>query len=393
MKNHLKNKIELEHIAFAKPEIGEEEIALVTKCMRSGWLTTGPLVRQFEQEFAEYVGATNAIAVNSATSGLLLAHEALGIGSGDEVITTPYTFSATSMVIHHLGATPVFVDIEKDSFNINPDLIEAAITPKTKAITIVHFAGLPCDMDRIIAIARKHNLKVIEDAAHALPAKYKGKLIGNLDSDATIYSFYATKTITTGEGGMVVTRSDNMAKQLKIKRLHGISSDVFDRYTSTKPKWYYQIVDAGHKCNMTDIAAAIGIPQLAKADKFQQKRQAIKEKYFAAFKDLPITLPKDVSGENDLHSWHLFVIRLNDDAPVSRDDFIKTMAEKYAVGCSVHFIPLNHHPFWQKRLGVDEASFTVATDEYRRAVSLPIYTKMSDDDVDRVITACREILS
>ncbi len=380
---------------FALPEIGEEEIAGVVECMRSGWLTSGPRVREFEKKFAEFIGGNvEAVSINSATAGLTIALEACGVGVGDEVITTPYTFSASAMSAVYLGATPVLVDIDPITMNINPDLIEAAITPRTRAIIPVHFAGLACDMDKIIAIARKHNLKVIEDAAHALPCIYNGKMIGSLDSDATIYSFYATKTITTGEGGMLVTKNPEIAKRARIMRLHGISTDVFDRYTSTKPKWFYQITAPGFKCNMTDIAAAIGLPQLTRADGFQKKRAYIRNKYVEAFKDLPIVLPvENQDSPTSLHSHHLFVIRINDNAPVSRDDFIRIMSEEYSIGCSVHFIPLNLHPFWQEKLGADENDFPVAVDSFKRAVSLPIYTKMTDGDIDRVIEAVNKILS
>lgn len=381
-------------LPFALPDIGEEEIELVTKCMRSGWMTTGPNAKQFESDFADYIGGDNvhAVSVNSATSGLLLALEAVGVSEGDEVITTPYTFSATAMVCVHLGAKPVLVDIEEDSYNISSENIKAAITAKTKAIIPVHFAGLACDMEAIIKIAKEHNLKVIEDAAHALPCTSNGKIIGSLDSDATVYSFYATKTITTGEGGMIVTRDEEIAKRCRTMRLHGISRDVFDRYTSTKPSWFYEITAPGFKANLTDIAASIGIAQLKKANDFQKKRQYIKERYFEAFKDLPITLPKD-SDNGDIHSWHLFVIRLNDDAPISRDDFIKKMAEEHQIGCSVHFIPLHFHPYWQEKLEVNEDSFPIAKRVFEKSVSLPIYTKMTDEDIDRVIAAVKGILS
>lgn len=394
MKNTiLKNEtVTLQNIPFAVPDIGAEEIELVTQCMKSGWLTTGPKAKQFESDFANYIGNdVQAISVNSATAGLMLALEAVGVGEGDEVITTPYTFSATAMVCVHLGATPVLVDINPATLNIDSDRIEAAITAKTKAIIPVHFAGLACDMSSIIKIARKHNLKIIEDAAHALPATCDGKLIGSLDTDATIYSFYATKTITTGEGGMIVTKNKDLAQRCKTMRLHGISKDVFDRYTSMKSNWYYEIIAAGFKVNMTDIAAAIGIPQLQKANKFQKIREGIKDRYFESFKDLPITLPPD-APKGEIHSWHLFVIRLKDNAPIGREEFITTMAEKYKIGCSVHFIPLHLHPYWQQKLGLNNESFPLAKKAFENAISLPIYTKMSEDDIKRVIYATKELL-
>lgn len=390
MKKPLK---EIKHIPFAVPDIGQEEMDQVTECMKSGWLTSGPKVRQFEKNFEEFIGGgVSAISVNSATAGLLLSLEAVGISEGDEVITTPCTFSATAMSVVQLGGMPVLVDIDPKTMNIDVSKIEAAITSKTKAIIPVHFAGLPCDMDAIIAIARKHNLRIVEDAAHALPATYKGKIIGSLDTDTSVYSFYATKTITTGEGGMVVTKNSEIAKRCETMRLHGISSDVFDRYTSTKPNWYYEITDPGYKCNLTDIAAAIGIPQLKKANDFQKRREEIKGRYFSGLQGLPVVMPAE-APDGDKHAWHLFVIRLKDDAPISRDEFIERMAKDYGVGCSVHFIPIHLHKFWQKKLAKKESDFPVAVDGYKRSVSLPIYTKMTDDEVERVITATKELLS
>jgi len=392
MKQDKENKISNKPLPFALPDIGQDEIDLVNDCLKSGWLTSGPKVKQFEKDFAQFIGDDiKAISVSSATAGLFLSLEAAGIKQGDEVITTPCTFSSTAMVIVHLGAKPVLVDIDPTTMNIDTGKIEAAITGKTKAIIPVHFTGLACDMDKIITIAKKHNLRVIEDAAHALPTTYKGKLIGSLDTDATVYSFYATKTITTGEGGMITTKNEDVAKRCNTMRLHGISSDVFDRYNSTKPKWYYEIVAPGHKCNMTDISAAIGIPQLKKANDFQKRREEIKNKYFSAFKDLPMTLPPE-APDGDIHAWHLFVIRLQDKTPVSRDEFINKMANDYGIGCSVHFIPLNLHPYWKDKLAIAENALPNSIDSYKRSVSLPIYTKMTDEDVDRVIAAVRSIL-
>lgn len=378
-------------LPFALPDIGEEEINEVLDSLRSGWLTTGPKTKRFEEEFAEFVGeGVEAIAVNSATAGLHLALESVGIGPGDEVITTPYTFTATAEVVRYLCADPVFVDIDPATFNIDPFKIEAAITPRTKAIIPVHFAGLSCDMALILDIAKKHNLKVIEDAAHALPATCNGQLIGSLDSDATVYSFYATKTITTGEGGMVVTRNPEIAKRCRIMRLHGISRDAFDRYTSTKPAWHYEVVAPGCKYNMTDIAASLGIHQLKKVWAFQKKREAMASHYDDAFRDLPVILPPKAPAE-DTHAWHLYVIRLTDDAPVSRESFIELMAEE-GVGCSVHFIPLHLHPYWRDRYNLKPDDFQNSVRAYERAVSLPLYTKMCEADQQRVIEVVREIL-
>ena len=378
-------------LPFALPDIGEEEINEVLDSLRSGWLTTGPKTKRFEEDFAAFAGdGTEAIAVNSATAGLHLALEAVGIDSGDEVITTPYTFTATAEVVRYLGADPVFVDIDPLTFNIDAAKIEAAITPRSKAIIPVHFAGLSCDMDAILAIARKHGLKVVEDAAHALPTTYNGQLIGSMDSDATAYSFYATKTITTGEGGMVVVRDPVVAKRCRIMRLHGISRDAFDRYTSTKPSWHYEVVAPGCKYNMTDIAASLGIHQLKKAWGFQKKREAMAARYDESFLDLPMILPPHAPS-GDMHAWHLYVIRLTNDAPVTRDRFIELMAEK-GVGCSVHFIPLHLHPYWRDRYNLKPEDFPNALKAYEGAVSLPLFTKMTDDDQQRVIDSVLEIL-
>lgn len=379
-------------LPFALPDIGDEEIAEVNDALRSGWVTTGPKAKRFEQDFSDFIGkGVEAIAVNSATAGLHIALEAAGVGPNDQVITTPYTFTATAEVIRYLGADPIFIDIDPFTLNIDPRKIEAAITSRTKAIIPVHFAGLACDMDAILRIAKGKRLKVVEDAAHALPTTCKGRLIGTLESDLTVYSFYATKTITTGEGGMVVTRDPDLAKRCKVMRLHGISRDAFDRYTSTKPSWKYEVVAPGFKYNMTDIAAALGIQQLKKAWKFQERRSEMAAFYNEAFKDLPLILPPKAPA-NDVHAWHLYVIRLKDDLSVSRDRFIDLMAEK-GIGCSVHFIPLHIHPYWRDRYKLIPDDFPNALSSYQRAVSLPIYTKMTDDDQNRVVTAVREILA
>ena len=378
-------------IPFALPDIGEAEIAEVVDSLRSGWLTTGSKTQQFERDFAAFIGeGVDAIAINSATSGLHLALEALGISPGDEVITTPYTFTATAEVIRYLGANPVFVDIDPTTFNLDPQKIEAAITPRTKSIIPVHFGGLACEMELILKIARRHHLKVVEDAAHAIPTTYQGKLVGTLDSDVTVYSFYATKPIATGEGGMLVTRNPDIAQRCRVMRLHGISRDAFDRYTSTKPAWYYEIVAPGFKYNMTDLAASLGIHQLKKAWTFQQKRAEIAKRYDQELANLPLLLPPKPK-DGDIHSWHLYVIRLDDSAKISRNTFIEQMAAK-GIGCSVHYIPLHLHPYWRDTYRLKPEDFPQALSTYERAVSLPIYTKMTEVDQERVIQGVREIL-
>jgi dTDP-4-amino-4,6-dideoxygalactose transaminase len=379
-------------LPFALPDIGEEEIAEVVDALRSGWLTTGPKTQRFEQEFASFIGrGAQALAVNSATAGLHLALEALGVGPGDEVITTPYTFTATAGVVRHLGADPVFVDVDPRTFNLDPEKIERAITSRTRVIMPVHFAGLACEMAPIIELARKHRLKIVEDAAHALPTTYRGQLVGALDTDATVYSFYATKTVTTGEGGMIVTRHEKVAERCRVMRLHGISRDAFDRYSSTEPAWQYEVVAPGFKYNLTDLAASIGIQQLKKAWDFQRRRAEIAARYDAGLSDQPVILPpKPPAG--DVHSWHLYVIRLDDSVGISRDEFIKEMAAR-GIGCSVHFIPLHLHPYWRETYKLQPHDFPAAWQAYRDAVSLPLYTKMTEADQTRVIEAVKDVLA
>lgn len=386
--------MERKFLPFALPDIGEEEINEVVDTLKSGWVTTGPKTKEFESQFAQFIGGeVEAISVNSATSGLHLALEACGVESGDEVITTTLTFTATAEIIRYLGANPVFVDINPETLNIDISQIESKITAKTRAIIPVHMAGFPCDMDAILTIAKKHNLRVIEDAAHALPSKINDVLIGRHDSDAIVYSFYATKTITTGEGGMIVTKDKEIAKRCKVMRLHGISRDAFDRYVSTKPSWYYEVVAPGFKYNLTDIASSLGICQLRKADKFYQSRLKMAKRYMNELQDLPIILPPDIKNSaTDIHSWHLFVIQLKPDAKISRDRFIKEMSE-FKIGTSVHFIPLHNQPYWKNEYKLDNADFPHATKYYQNAVSLPIYTKMTDEDQTYVIQTIRKILN
>jgi dTDP-4-amino-4,6-dideoxygalactose transaminase len=379
-------------LPFALPEIGEEEIAEVVDTLRSGWVTTGPKARRFEQDFAAYLGdpSLEAIAVNSATAGLHLALEALGIGPGDEVITTTHTFTATAEVVRYLGADVVLVDIDPATLNIDPRAVEAAVTPRTKAIIPVHYAGLAADMAAILAIARRHGLKVVEDAAHALPTTCGGKLVGTLGSDATVFSFYANKTITTGEGGMLVTRDAALAKRAKVMRLHGMSRDAFDRFTATVPSWAYEIVAPGFKYNLTDIAAALGLQQLKRLAAFQRRREEIAAMYHDRFAGLPLVTPPR-AAPGDQHSWHLYVVRLADGAPIGRDRFIEGMFEA-GIGCSVHYIPLHLHPYWRDRYGLVPAQFPHSQHAYERMLTLPLYTRMSDGDVQRVVAAVRGLL-
>lgn len=385
------NKSKQDFLPFALPEIGEEEIAEVVNALRSGWVTTGPKAKQFEADFVSFLGGgVEAVAVNSATAGLHLGLEALGVGPGDEVITTTHTFTATAEIIRYLGADPVFVDVDADTLCIDVAAVEAAITPRTKAIIPVHFAGRSADMDALLAVARKHDLRVMEDAAHALPTTCSGKMIGTLDSDVTVFSFYANKTITTGEGGMLVTRNPEIAKRARVMRLHGINRDAFDRFTAKTPSWYYEIVAPGFKYNMTDIAASMGVHQLKKAHVFQQKRARVAALYDEALASLPIIRPPHAGG-GDVHSWHLYVIQLDNSVAVQRDQFVERMFNQ-GIGCSVHYIPLHLHPYWRDTCHLTPEMFPVSQRIYERTLSLPIYSRMTEADVARVVEAVKVAL-
>ncbi|RLJ38878.1 DegT/DnrJ/EryC1/StrS aminotransferase family protein [Acidovorax sp. 106] len=381
----------LPFLPFARPDIGDAEIAAVTEAMRSGWVTTGPVTRQFEQNFVDYLGGgLQGVAVNSATAGLHLALEALGIGPGDEVIAPTLTFTATVEVVRYLGADAVLVDVDPVTLNIDPAKIRAAITPRTKAIMPVHYGGLACDMDAILAIATEHGLKVVEDAAHALPTTWRGALVGQLQSDVTVFSFYANKTITTGEGGMAVTRNAALAQRMRVMRLHGMNRDAFDRFTSKTPAWYYEVVAPGFKYNMTDVAAAMGVQQLARLPQFVQRREQLAQRYHAALASLPLVLPATATA-GDVHAWHLYVVRLAPQARMDRDALIQGLSDR-GIGTSVHYVPLHRHPYWRDRYQLTPEQYPHADAAYQDMVSLPLFTAMSDADQERVITALHELL-
>lgn len=382
----------LPFLPFALPEIGEAEIAEVVDALRSGWVTTGPRTKRFESDFSAFLGdpSLHSIAVNSATAGLHLALEAVGVGPGDEVITTTHTFTASAEVARYLGADVKLVDIDPATLCIDPAAIEAAITPRTRCIIPVHFGGLAADMPAIMDIARRHHLRVVEDAAHALPTTCGGRLVGTLDSDVTVFSFYANKTITTGEGGMLVTRDPAVATRARVMRLHGINRDAFDRFTAKVPSWYYEIVAPGFKYNLTDIAAALGIHQLQRAHAFQQRRAELAAAYREALAGLPLELPPE-PAPGDTHSWHLYVVRLTDEAPISRDAFIESLFAA-GIGCSVHYIPLHLHPYWRERYQLRSEDFPNSQRAYERTVTLPLYTRMTQADVQRVAAAARQAL-
>ena len=378
-----------EFIPFHRPAIGEDEIRSVVETLESGWLTTGRKVKSFEDDFAPYVGSKHAVAVNSGTAALHLALDAVGIREGDQVIIPTMTFAATAEVVLYFNAKPVLVDCERDTFNLDPGKIEAAITSKTKAIIPVHFGGQPCEMDQILDIARKHNLRVIEDAAHALPAIDHGRTIGTI-GDITCFSFYATKTITTGEGGMATTENPEWAERMRMMSLHGISHDAWKRYTK-EGSWYYEILYPGFKYNLTDIAAAIGIEQLKKCNEFWETRQRIAMNYAKAFADLQeIQVPS--CRNNVQHAWHLFVIQLNlERLKINRNQFIEALREK-GIGTSVHFIPLHLHPYYRDKFAYKLEDFPNASAAFECIISLPIYPKMTEGNVRDVIVAVRKLV-
>jgi dTDP-4-amino-4,6-dideoxygalactose transaminase len=433
--NTAQKPIRQSFLPYASPSIGDEEIAEVVDSLRSGWITAGPKVKRFQSDFAEYVDSRHAIAVNSCTAGLHIALTALGIGPGDEVIVPTLTFCSTANVVVHLGARPVLVDVGED-FNVTAEAIEAAITPRTKAIIPVHYSGQACDLETIYALAARHNLPVVEDAAHAVGATYHGHKIGSdalplslvgrggqgvrvatplaategqdeTGSDAlplplvgrggrgvrvvTVFSFYAIKNMTTGEGGMITTADETLVEPMRLLTLHGMSRDSWKRYTSAG-SWYYEVVLPGYKDNMTDIQAALGIHQLRRLDDFITTRQRYAGLYDQAFADLPeVETPVVRSDRN--HVYHLYVIRLQlDRLAIDRAQFIEALKAQ-DIGTSVHFIPVHLHPFYQERFGYRRGDLPQAEAIYDRIVSLPLYPRMTEADVVDVIQAVRHIVT
>ncbi|GIV07002.1 MAG: spore coat polysaccharide biosynthesis protein SpsC [Fimbriimonadales bacterium] len=378
-----------EFLPYALPALDEAEEQAVLNVLRSGWLTTGQRTRQFEQEFAAYTGAPHAIAVNSCTAAMHLVLAAWGIGKGDEVITTPLTFCATIEAVEYVGATPVLVDIDPAAANIDPNRIEDAITPRTRALLPVHYGGLPCEMDAIMEIATRHNLKVLEDAAHASGAAYKGRKIGTI-GHATAFSFYANKNMTTGEGGMITTHDAELADQCRILSLHGISRDAWKRYTAAG-SWYYEVQALGFKYNMPDVLAAIGICQLRKLDAMNARRQQLAAQYHQAFRAMDFLIPFPPELPDDrTHVWHLYTILLHLDAlRIGRDQFIEEL-KAHNIGVSVHYIPIHYHPHY-RAYGWRKGDFPHTEAYYERTISLPLYPAMSDQDVADVIEAVHDV--
>ncbi len=378
-----------EFLPYALPLIEDDDIAEVVDSLKSNWLTKGPKTIEFEKQFAEYVGAKYAIAVNSCTAALHLSLVAAGIGPGDEVITTPMTFVASANVIIHVGATPVFADIDPVTMNLDPANIEAKITSRTKAIIPVHIAGHPVQLDEILAIAKKHKLFVLEDAAHAVYTQYKGQMIGSI-GNATAFSFYATKNLVTGEGGMVTTNDEELANKIRILSTHGMSRNAWNRYTAAG-SWYYEVLYPGYKDNMTDIQAALGITQLHKLERLQGLRQDIARRYNEAFGPMP-ELEIPVEQEYARHAWHLYIIKLNlDKLTIDRSRFIEELKEE-KIGTSVHFIPVHFQPYYRETYGYKPGDFPLAEATFERIISLPLYPKMSAQDAEDVIAAVARVV-
>jgi len=372
---------------FSPPHLDDDEIAEVVDSLKSGWITTGPKCKAFEEAFAQRVASPAALAVNSCTAALHTALAVAGVGPGDEVITTSLTFCSTVGVIEHVGATPVLVDVESDTLNLDPARVAEAVTDRTKVILPVHYAGHPCDMDALESLASQHGLTLVEDAAHALPARYKDRWIGQTDHPVC-FSFYATKNLTTAEGGML-TASQEFVDNARVASLHGMSRDAWKRYDKGG-SWYYEVVMPGFKYNLPDVLAAMGLAQLRKLDRMQARRRAAWDAYNEAFKDLPVQLPTE---RDDVQSaLHLYPLQVLPEAPVSRNDFIEMMKERN-IGTSVHFIPIHFHPYYREKYGWDEGMFPVAERAFEQVVSLPMHGGLTEEDVAEVIAAVRECLA
>ena len=379
-------------LVFGSPMIEEQEINEVVDTIKSGWLGTGPKTHKFEEMFKEYKGVKYAMALNSCTAALHLSMLVVGIKQGDEVIVPTMTFASTASVVIHAGGIPVFADCERDTMNIDPVDIERKITHKTKAIIPVHFAGRACNMDAIMDIANNHNLKVVEDCAHACETKYHGEKAGTF-GDVGCFSFYITKNIVTGEGGMAITNNEGYANMIKIMALHGMSRDAWKRFSDSGYK-HYQVLYAGYKYNMMDIQAAIGIHQLPRIEKYWERRQEVWNKYNKAFADLPVFTPAPIEPDTK-HAYHLYTLLLDTDNPnlkMTRDEFLDEMT-RLNIGVGVHYIALHLHPYYQKNFGYERGDFPNAKWISDRTVSLPLSAKLTDEDVGDVIDTVRKALT
>lgn len=383
-------------LPFSRPDLDGSELRLIGEALESGWITTGAMTHRLEREFADRVGAAHAVAVNSCTAALHLALEAVGVGPENEVITTPYTFASTAEVIRYFGARPRFVDIQSDTLNIDPEAVADAIGPRTKAVLPVHIAGHPADMDALDEITAANRLALVEDAAHSLPATYRGTTIGSrrpgLDESPqlTCFSFYATKSMTTGEGGMICTDDESLADRCRLMSLHGITKNAWKRYAADG-SWYYEIIAPGFKYNLSDVAAAMGLAQLPRLDVMSRRRAEIASRYTEAFADMPQVETPSIRPWVE-HSWHLYVLRLElGRLTIDRARFVEELRARN-IGTSVHFIPLHLHPYYRDTYDLKPDDYPVANREYQRALSLPIYSAMTDDDVIDVIEAVTDVV-
>ena len=374
-------------IPFHKPFITDDEENEVIDSIRSGWWTTGPKALKFENEFKNYIGSKYSLAANSWTGSAHLALEAMGLKENDEVILPALTFTASAEIVCYFNAKPVIVDVQPDTFNIEPEQIEKAISKNTKVIIPVHYGGQPCDMDVILDLAKKNNLKILEDAAHSLPATYKNRKIGTI-GDVTCFSFYATKTLATGEGGMICTDNEEIAQRCSIMRLHGISKDAWNRY-SKEGSWYYEVVSPGYKYNFTDIQAALGLAQLRKVDELCAKRKSIAQKYDEGFRDNSLIKLYKIKSDRE-SSYHLYPILLDiDNLKISRSDFILKLKE-LGIGTSVHFIPLYRHPYYRDTFKLEPKNYPVSEYIYERVITLPIWPGMTDSEIEKVVSAVKK---
>ena len=377
-------------IPFHRPSIGNEEIEAVNRVLKSGWLTTGPEALAFQKEFAEYIGCKHALVVNSGTAALQLALEAIGLRAGDEVVVPTYTFTASAEVVTYFGAKPVLCDVLPGAFNLDPADVEQRITEHTRAIIPVHMAGEACRMEELLPLARKHDVRLIEDAAHALPSSRSGRRVGTI-SEMTAFSFYATKTISTAEGGMLTTNDDRYAERSSTMRLHGIGGDAWKRYSKTG-SWYYEVHEAGYKLNLCDILAALGRAQLRKCDEFWAERCRIAEIYNSHFSQMDeLEAPPAVDRSCD-HAWHLYILRIRPETlDIDRNQFIEEL-KAVGIGTSVHFIPLHLHPYYQREYGYKKGDFPNAEDAFSRCLSLPIYPGLTDEEINRVLTSVDKVV-
>jgi len=379
-----------DYLLFHKPYITDEEINEMVDTLKSGWLSMGPKTIKFEEEFNNYIGSKKSVAVSSWTAAGHLTLEAFGIQKGDEVIVPTMTFPASAEIVCYFGAKPVIIDVDEDTLNISVDQIEKAISNKTKAIIPVHYGGQPCDMDEINDLAKKYNLRVLEDAAHSLPATYKGKKIGTI-SEVTCFSFYATKTLSTGEGGMICTNNEEIAERCAIMRLHGINRDAWKRY-SESGSWYYEVVAPGYKYNFTDLQASLGLPQLKKVDEMWNSRKYIAKRYTEAFKDLDLITLHTIKQDRE-SSWHLYPVRLNLEMLNATRAQIIDELKKNNIGVGVHFMPVHKHLFYSETFNLNDKDFPVASSTFPRLISLPIYPGMTDYNINKVIDIFTEILN